>query len=172
MLLRLVQSLKALAPMLMTVSGITTSVSASQFLKQLALTFRMFLGSVAFTRLLAPVNSDAGSVLFSVFMPALPSVMTASLRSMLVTKRSSVTFLLVRVRVTICCSSFRSTPFSGPVTFSSATLKRTLSGSCADSVPTESTLTFIVWPMLSSGSTAPINDTKIFFIIYTSFLSF
>ena len=127
----------------MTVSGMVTSASAGQLSKQLRLTFRMFFGRMAFTRLLAPENRPAGSVLFSVFMPALPSMMTASLRSMLVTKHSSATFLLVLLRVTICCSSFRSEPSNGPVTFSSATLKRTSSGSCRASVPTESTLTFL-----------------------------
>ena len=121
---RLVQSLKAFAPIVTTVAGIVISASDEQLSKQFWPIVSRPCGKMTRSRLFAPAKSEAGSELFSVFIPSLPSLMMASLRSSCVTRHSSATFLFTFCRQTICPNSLRSVPFSGPLIFSSAILKR------------------------------------------------
>ena len=123
---RLSQFLNAAFSIVVTVSGIVIVTSALQSSKQLLLMLVMFCGNMTVVSALAPENSPLGSSLALVFMPSLPSVMTASDRSTLITRHSPF-FSFALVRFTICCISLMSAPFMGPLTFSSVILNRSSS---------------------------------------------
>ena len=133
------QPWKAWLSMVVTLLGISISGSDEQPSKQLLLMAVIYLGRVTLSSCLAPEKSPLGSVV--VPKACLPSVKTASERSILVTTHSPFLSLAFE-RFTICWSNLTSALLSGPLTFNSEILYISSLSICFESSPTESTVTF------------------------------